>query len=121
MRHDPYLAAKKRVKQKKSFYGHLSAYIPVNVVMFFVVLLTDGGFGWLGPASMWGIGLTIHYFSVFGFPGVGAFGSKEWEEKEIEKELAKDGYELPDPIENEELELKEFKKLNKEYRDDDLV
>lgn len=118
---DPYLNAKKRVKAKKGFYGHLSAYLSVNTIMFFVVLFTEGSFEWLIPAMLWGIGLASHYFGVFGIPGIGAWGSKEWEEKEIQKELEKQGWEMPDPAGDEELELKEFKELRREYRDDDLV
>jgi len=121
MTQDPYLAAKKRVKQKKGFYAHLSSYLAVNVAMFFVVLFSGGGLNWLMPAMMWGIGLATHYFAVFGFPGVGAYGTKEWEEKEIQKELEKSGWEIPDPAGDEELELKEFKELRREYRDEDLV
>ena len=82
---DPYKIARKRVKAKKGFYGHLSAYVAVNVVMFLVVLFSGGGLNWLRPAMFWGIGLAIHYFGVFGLPGVGAYGSKAWEEKEIQK------------------------------------
>lgn len=121
MTEDPYLEAKKRVRQKKRFYRHLSAYIMVNTVMFFVTFFQGEGFGWLVPMMFWGIGLGTHYFSVFGFPGVGAYGSSEWEEKEIKKELEKRGYEMPNPAGDEELELKEFKELREEYRDEDLV
>lgn len=99
----------------------MAAFVCVNAVMFFVVLADTGTFEWLIPASMWGIGLGMHYLSVFGFPGIGAYGSKEWEAKEIEKELGKQGYEIPKPEGDETLELKEFQKLRKEYRDEDLV
>lgn len=123
MARDPYLEAKERVKEKKGFYGHLTWYLAINIIMFFVVLFSGGRAAWLVPASMWGIGLAIHYINVFGFPGFGDFGTKEWEEREIEKELAKKGYEVKeDTLDlDDELELKEFKELRKDYRDDDLV
>lgn len=116
---DPYKKAKKIVKKKKEFYGHVMAYASTNAVMFLVVFLNGGGFAWLIPAGFWGIGLISHYFSVFGMPGTGA-GSKEWEEREIRKELEKQGYVLED--EYDELELEELEKREETiYLDEDIV
>lgn len=117
---DPYLRAKKKVKAKKGFYSHLAAYIVVNVFMFILVFYNEGSFGWLIPMSGWGIGLAMHYFGVFGFPGSG-LGSMDWEDREIKKELEKEGYDLEDFKQKEELELKEIEKVRKEWKDDDLV
>jgi len=136
---DPYRAAKDKVKKKKGFYGHLTAYCVVNVVMFFVILLNEGSFEWLIPMSFWGIGLVIHYFSVFGLSGKGGYGTKEWEEKEIRKELEKQGYEPADfeidDYEEEDLDLEDLRdrrlrerqaqkrsaERQRGWRDEDLV
>ena len=117
---DPYLRAKKKVKAKKGFYSHLTSYIVINLVMFFMVLVNEHSLGWLVPMSGWGIGLAMHYFKVFGFPGSGV-GSMDWEDREIQKELEKEGYDLNEFKPKDELELKEFRELRKEWKDDDLV
>ena len=122
-----YFEAKKIVKKKKRFYRHLGAYLAVNVVMFFVVFLEEGTFHWLIPASFWGIGLFIHYTSVFGFPGKNGLGGSEWEQREIEKEMDKMRHETdfsfdPDHEKEDSLELKEMSPIkNKKWNDSDLV
>ena len=72
--HYKYEEAKKRVKKKKGFYAHLASYLIINGIFFFIVFLNGGGFAWLYPASFWGIGLAMHYLSIFGFPGSGGVG-----------------------------------------------
>ena len=120
-----YLTAKKIVKKKKRFYRHLGAYIAVNIVFFFVVLFDSGTLEWLFPASFWGIGLFIHYINVFGFPGRNGLGGSEWEQQEIEKEMDKmrtdHDIESHETISNEELELKDFQAIRKNWNDADLV
>ena len=122
---DRYFEAKKIVRKKKRFYRHLGSYLAVNTVMFFVVLFQDGSLEWLIPASFWGIGLFIHYTSVFGFPGRKGLGGSEWEQQEIEKEMNKmrseTDFEEPEFIDKEELELKEFQTIRKKWNDSDLV
>jgi len=120
---DPYKRAKKRVKEKKEFYGHLTAYICTNVAMFIVVMFSGGGVSWFYPAVFWGMGLAIHYFGTFGLPRIGAFDSKEWEEKEIRKELRKQGYEVnEDELHyDDELELREIKRAPRKFNEDDFV
>lgn len=113
--------ARRRVKKKKGFYIHLAVYILVNLFIF-LVSFPDNFINFdFGPALPWGIGLAFHYLGVFGFPGSGIL-TREWEEKEYEKELRKMNKrpELPKPNaeEKEELELKE---LRKNWNDKDLV
>ncbi len=121
-----YYEAQKIVKKKIRFYRHLGAYIAVNTVLFFVVFFDSGSFDSLIPASFWGIGLFIHYISIFGFPGREGLGGSEWEQREIEKEMQKLGasqdFELPELKDQEELELKEMKPITqKKWNDSDLV
>ena len=121
-----YFEAQKIVRKKKRFYRHLGAYIAINSVFFFIVFFENHTFEWLFPASFWGIGLFIHYTSIFGFPGREGLGGKDWEQREIEKEMQKLGadedFVLPE-LENEEgLELKEMKPVpQKKWNDSDLV
>ena len=82
-----YEVAKKRVKDKRDFYGHLIAYLIVNSILILVWALSGGGgnppwFVWcLGP---WGIGVVFHFVAVFLFP---TSASKEIQavKKEVEK------------------------------------
>lgn len=121
-----YFEAQKIVRKKKGFYQHLGAYIAVNTVLTLIIFFDSHTFEGLIPASFWGIGLFIHYISIFGFPGREGLGGKEWEQREIEKELQKLGpsedFELPELADEDELELKEMKPVvRKKWNDSDLV
>lgn len=107
-----------RVRSKRKFFRHLTVYSAINFVMFFIVLFDGGGFEWLIPASFWSIGLFIHYFNAFGLPGVGAFNSKEWERREVRKEIEKEMRKYDRIEEEEQLVLKEFQR---EHRERDFV
>ena len=81
-----YLAAKRRVKEMKSFYIHATVYVFVN--LFIIVQNVRGGGHWTDmnnywTALFWGIGLLAHALSVF-MPRF--FLGKDWEERKI-KEL----------------------------------
>ena len=116
--------AKKRVKKKKDFYGHLAAFCAVGIFFFGLALLTgeaDAFKGFSIPMLGWSIGLIIHYLNVFGFPGKSKVLSQEWEQKEIDKEMRQMGAPPYKADEIEELELKEIVKRRDGYIDDDLV
>lgn len=101
-----YERAQKRVQDIKGFYGHLTAYIIVNLVLllsrdhFRFMLLTDAIFddadflNWidwnlLGTPIIWGVFLAIHAIGTFGKnPILG----KSWEERQIKKYMNKDTY-----------------------------
>ena len=115
-----YEKAKKKVKARKDFYGHLTAYVATGIFFLAINLLNfDGRFWFYWPLLGWGIGVLIHYFSVFGLPGVGIL-DEDWEEREIQKELG-------EPMEMEEdeydeLELRALEKhKRRNYNDGDLV
>ncbi len=123
MTSDPYLQARKRVKAKKGFYTHLVVYLIVNAFLFVINMLTSPFHYWfVYPLLGWGVSIAIQYFAVFGIPGKGRLDEK-WEAKEMEKELRRMGKSNDDiEIEPEdELELKEFKKLRKDWEDSDFV
>ncbi|MFT6320228.1 MAG: hypothetical protein ACJAT4_001151 [Granulosicoccus sp.] len=118
---EKYYKAQQRVKQKKGFYIHLLIYMIVNLVFLFISYMDGQGFQWLYICLFWAIGLIPHYFGVFGFPGKQKLGSKEWEEREIQKELDKmEDNQYPLGSEDD-LELRELNKLPREWDDKDLV
>ena len=70
-----YEQAKQRVKELKSFYAHLAAYVGVMVVLFFVDYSDRGGTWWFyWPLMGWGIAVAIHAFETF---------NTRWEKKKI--------------------------------------
>ncbi|TXR60320.1 histidine kinase [Bacillus sp. AY18-3] len=86
-RDENYLRAKKRVENLKAFYIHLTVYILVNLMLFFINISSDSSKLWfLYPLGGWGIGIIIHGLTTFPF---GIFG-KEWEERKIKEYMEKD-------------------------------
>jgi sensor histidine kinase YesM len=74
-----YFRAKKRVEELKGFYGNLTAYCIVIPLLIFINLTTDRHVLWFFyPMLGWGMGLTFHGLSVFGY-------SKSWEERKIQE------------------------------------
>lgn len=123
--------AKKRVEEKKGFYVHFAVYAACAIFFFLLNVLTGGGRGdwwFFYPVLGWGLGVAIHYVSVFGIPGTDIL-SKRWEDRELEKEMSRlqgnksmDAVDLPDQDpEIEELELKERELLRNKWNDDELV
>jgi len=99
-----YERAKKRVDRIKGFYGHLSVYIIVNLILLFIrsnydfyfgqegipsdtIVLSDINWETYGTPIVWGVGLTIHAISVF---GKNPFLGKQWEARQIEKYMKED-------------------------------
>ena len=79
-----YYKAKQRVKDIKEFYGNLISYCVVIPFLIFINYYTFWGFQWFWfPLFGWGIGLTIHGFSVFGY-------GSDWEERKIRELMEKD-------------------------------
>ncbi|MFT4413039.1 2TM domain-containing protein [Fredinandcohnia humi] len=84
---EKYLRAKRKVQYLKAFYIHLTVYLLVNVILFFINLSFDSGNWWfLYPLGGWGIGLLVHGLSTVFY---GGFGSK-WEERKIKEYMEKD-------------------------------
>ncbi|HET8887136.1 MAG TPA: 2TM domain-containing protein [Salinimicrobium sp.] len=83
-----YFRAKQRVKELKEFYGHLISYCCVIPALFVINYVTYWDFQWFWfPMLGWGLGLSIHGFSVFGY-GV------RWEEKKIREIMEQEEEEL---------------------------
>lgn len=107
-----YEKARKRVKAKKEFYQHLTSYVVMGIFFFLLNAVTSFGAWWFyWPILGWGVGLLFHYFDVFGFPGAGD-RSPEWEEKEIQKEMAR--MRPREQATNESSDQMELRELQKE-------
>ena len=97
-------AAKKKVEEIKSFYGHLRAYIIINVLL--ILLQTElvdfilarnkdmdpGFFDWVNiniiiTPLLWGIGLAFHGLYVYRHK---LTFFKKWEERQIRKFMEED-------------------------------
>ena len=83
-----YEEAKKRVKAKRDFYGHLVFYAAVNIICFLIWVLGDRGYPWflwvLGP---WGILIVLpHYLRIFVFAGKSGKRAIEKEAEKIRRE-----------------------------------
>jgi hypothetical protein len=77
-----YNKAQKRVKEIKGFYSHLTVYCVIIPVIIFVNLRFEPHIHWFWFSVFgWGIGLFIHWLTVFGFNLLGI--GKKWEEKKI--------------------------------------
>ena len=76
--------AKKRVKAKRDFYGHLTAWALVNALLIIIWALTNlGGYPWfLWPLCFWGVWVLVQYLQVFVF-------KQRSDKRAIEKEAEK--------------------------------
>jgi hypothetical protein len=130
MKEDIYRQARKQVKKKKGVYIHLAVYLSVGLFFLLLNLATFEGEWWFFfPLLPWGVGLSIHYLSVFGIPGTDIL-TKEWEKREMEQELRKRGYSQSDrpalPPESQagekDLDLNAPEKMKeKRWEEDDIV
>ncbi len=84
---EKYKRARKRAKELKGFYSHLSTYLVVNIFFIAMNLWTKPEHYWfVYPLFGWGIGLFWHFCGVFVF---NKFGS-EWEERKIKELMDKE-------------------------------
>ena len=83
-----YERARKRVRQLKGFYQHLTIYLLVNTFLAIVNLAASPNRIWFPwPLLGWGIGLLAHAASVFVHH---TFWGKDWEERKIKELMDKD-------------------------------
>lgn len=120
-------AARKQVKKKKGVFIHLAVFLSTALFFFLMNFVTSpDDWWWFFPMLPWGMGLAIHYLVVFGFPGSGVL-SREWEEKELQKELQQRGLaqkyhqELPAPEEEELFDLGQPQKMRQKQWDEDEI
>ena len=84
-----YRKAKERVEHIKGFYGNLTAYVIVITLLCLLNYYTTS-FPWvIFPAVGWGLGVTAHGFSAFGYL---PFLGKDWEERKIKELMNSDSF-----------------------------
>ena len=88
-----YLRAKRRIDKLRGFYGHLAAYLIVNICLTIVKVsrnLNNGEsfdqaffeFSTFALWIFWGLGLLVHGFATFGIEHI---LGKDWEEDHIKE------------------------------------
>ncbi len=115
--------ARKRVKEKKSFYAHFNAFCIVSFLLFVINYFTSPGIWWFIPSiAGWAMAVLGHYLRVFGVPSL---RNEQWEEAQLETEMRKLEKEQSTSLDldesNEGLELKDPIELRRNYDEDDLV
>ena len=84
-----YEEARSRVKAKKDFWRHFTAWAIVNVLLIIVWTLSGFGSGYpwfLWPLCVWGAFVLIHYLRVFHFDRRSNRAAVEKEAEKIRKE-----------------------------------
>lgn len=134
------LEARKRVKKIKSFYSNFASWIIFSVFFILLNVFTSDFFWSIFPILGWGIGVAFQAIEVFGLPGFG----RNWEERLLQKEMERMRYKedaekwyqhenqakrIERPREEaldfeeyqDELELRDFRRIRKDWNDSDFV
>ena len=76
-----YEDARKQVKQLKALYGHIAAFLLINIFLLAINLVTSPKQLWfVWPLLCWGFALALHAVAVFVIRGV---WGPNWEERKI--------------------------------------
>ncbi|APV44681.1 2TM domain-containing protein [Dehalogenimonas formicexedens] len=60
--------AKRRVKKKREFLGHLGSYVAINAVLIVIWALSGQGYKWfLWPLGIWGVFVVWNFLDVYVF------------------------------------------------------
>ena len=117
-----YKRARKRVKKKREFRGHLTTYLICSVFLVILNMTTSPGYLWcLWAIGGWGMSILFHYFDAYGYPG------QREEEEEIQREMDRMEYGRPQPRSGEDfLDLNQPRRerdpeLRRNYDDSEFV
>jgi len=85
---DRYRRARRRVREIRAFYLHLTVFVAVNILLHVINFVATPTVYWaFWPLFGWGIGLLAHGLATYRWmPFVG----KEWEERKIRELMDKD-------------------------------
>jgi hypothetical protein len=88
--------ATRRVRRRRAFYSHLTAYVLVNLMLVAIWYFTGRGYFWPGWVLLfWGIGLAFNAVAVFARGDVWSERAAIYKEVEkIKKSGAQIGYML---------------------------
>ena len=83
-----YFQAKKRVKEIREFYEHLTVYILCNPIVIVVNLMTSPEFLYFWFSLLgWGIAIVLHGLKAYGYA---PFFDKKWEERKVKEFMEKE-------------------------------
>ncbi len=111
--------AEKKIKNKKEFYVVAATFISVSIILFVISTFFSGDVVfWIRlPILVLALVLGIIYVSTFGLPF-----KEDWEEREIEKEMARQMRMNPPALppaeeltDDDRLELKELERLKRKW------
>jgi hypothetical protein len=80
--------ARRRVRELRAFYMHLTVFVGVNILLHVINFATSPRAYWaVWPLFGWGIGLVAHALATYRWM---PFAGKDWEERKIRELLEKD-------------------------------
>lgn len=83
-----YERARRRVRELRAFYAHLTVFVGVNILLHVINFVTAPGVYWaFWPLLGWGVGLLAHALSTYRFM---PFAGQEWEERKIRELMDKE-------------------------------
>ena len=85
---DRYRRARRRVREIRAFYLHLTIFVAVNILLHLINFVASPTVYWaFWPLFGWGIGVLAHGLATYRWmPFIG----KEWEERKIRELMDKD-------------------------------
>lgn len=105
-----HFAGESEIDKKVKFYKHLRVYLTVIGVSLVARFLGTGHLGFPSFAFWWGVGLIIHYLSVFGWEG---FTDNQYSNSR-DLDIEDKDYMEPEPLVDERVP-------RRNWRDRDLV
>ena len=83
-----YERARRRVREIRAFYRHLTVFVGVNVLLHIINFVASPRAYWaIWPLLGWGIGLVMHGVATYRWL---PFAGKDWEERKIRQLMEKD-------------------------------
>ncbi|MEE1898934.1 MULTISPECIES: 2TM domain-containing protein [Flavobacterium] len=83
-----YRKARKKVKELRGFYYHLTCYLVIMPLIIFINLTFSPQFLWFFFSLIgWGLGLGFHAMEVFGY---NPFLGRGWEERKMRELMEKE-------------------------------
>jgi len=85
---DRYRRARRRVREIRAFYIHLTVFVAVNILLHLINFVASATVYWaFWPLVSWGIGLLAHGLATYRWM---PFAGKEWEARKIRELMDKD-------------------------------
>ena len=110
--HTLYERANNRAKGKKRFFVHFLKWAVMSIFFILLNIFTSDYFWAIFPIMGWGVALAMHGIKVY---------TDDWEESETQRELNRLKRKYGIPEDEEDFNHEDFKKLNKDWKDSDLV